>query len=159
MSMGTLPVAVNPGISQNGVEINFTWEISASPASEYHTDRTMLVIYFPDIKETCCQLIGAKRVEGKDVIVISQEHINQRMEAYISFAKDNGKAVSNSVHAGSLNASPKVTVEIKPAEEVKARAVKPAQGPVCENEKDIDVPNSSVTESINGFSGDSPGPG
>lgn len=65
----------------------------------------MLVIYFPDIKETCCQLIGAKRVEGKDVIVIGPEHVDQRMEAYISFAKDNGKAVSNSVHAGTLNAA------------------------------------------------------
>jgi hypothetical protein len=103
MSMGTLPVAVKPSISQNQEKITFNWEISDSPASEYHTDRTMLVIYFPDIKETCCQLIGAKRVEGKDVIVIGLEHINERMEAYISFAKDNGKAVSNSVHAGSLN--------------------------------------------------------
>lgn len=105
MSIGTLPVAVKPSISQNGVEITFNWEISTSPVSEYHTDRTMLVIYFPDIKETCCQLIGAKRVEGKDVIVIGPEHVDQRMEAYISFAKDNGKAVSNSVHPGTLNAA------------------------------------------------------
>ncbi|NQX41582.1 Acetyltransferase (GNAT) domain-containing protein [Pedobacter steynii] len=110
MSMGTLPVAINPGISQNQEKITFTWEISASPASEYHTDRTMLVIYFPDIKETCCQLVGAKRVEGKDLIVISQEHVNQRMEAYISFAKDNGKAVSNSIHAGSLNRDRKTEI-------------------------------------------------
>jgi len=104
MSMGNLPVAVNPSISQNGTEVTFNWETSASPVSEYHTDRSMLVIYFPDIKETCCQLIGAKRVEGKDVIVIGPEHINKRMEAYITFIKDNGKQISDSVHAGSLNA-------------------------------------------------------
>ena len=110
MSMGTLPVAVNPGISQNQEKITFTWEISDSPASEYHTDRTMLVIYFPDIKETCCQLVGAKRVEGQDVIVIGLEHVNERMEAYISFAKDNGKAVSNSIHAGSLNLDRKTEI-------------------------------------------------
>jgi len=110
MSMGTLPVAINPGISQNQEKITFTWEISDSPASEYHTDRTMLVIYFPDIKETCCQLVGAKRVEGKDVIVIGLEHVNERMEAYISFAKDNGKAVSNSIHAGSLNLDRKTEI-------------------------------------------------
>lgn len=117
MSMGTLPVAVNPSISQNGVEITFKWEISASPVSEYHTDRTMLVIYFPDIKETCCQLVGAKRVEGKDVIVIGPEHVNERMEAYISFAKDNGKAVSSSVHAGSLNTNRPVKQKIKAEED------------------------------------------
>ncbi|SHE56405.1 GNAT family N-acetyltransferase [Pedobacter caeni] len=103
MSMGTLPVAVKPSISQAEEKITFNWEISASPVSEYHTDRTMLVIYFPDIKETFYQLSGAKRVEGKDVVVISSEHINERMEAYISFVKDDGKAVSNSVHVGSLN--------------------------------------------------------
>lgn len=113
MSMGSLPVAVNPSISQNGERITFNWEISASPASEYHTDRAMLVVYFPDIKETCCQLIGAKRIEGEDVIVISKEHINQRMEAYITFIKDNGKAVSNSVHAGSLNTNPPIAAQIK----------------------------------------------
>lgn len=33
MSMGTLPVAVKPSISQNGVEITFNWEISTSPVS------------------------------------------------------------------------------------------------------------------------------
>jgi hypothetical protein len=95
--------AVNPGISQLKEKITFTWEISERPVSEYHTDRSMLVIYFPDIKETCCQLIGARRVEGKDVVIIGAEHVNQRMEAYITFIKDNGKAVSNSVYAGSLN--------------------------------------------------------
>ena len=113
MSMGRLPVAVNPSISQNGIEITFNWEVSASPASEYHTDRTMLVIYFPDIKETCCQLVGAKRIEGKDVIVIGPEHVDQRMEAYITFIKDNGKQISDSAHAGSLNTAPPVSTEIK----------------------------------------------
>ena len=113
MSMGKLPVAVNPSISQNGVEITFNWEISVSPADEYHTDRTMLVIYFPEIKETCCQLIGAKRVEGKDLIVIGPEHVNERMEAYITFVKDNGKQISDSVHAGSLNTNPPVSIKIK----------------------------------------------
>ncbi|NQX37458.1 hypothetical protein SAMN05421820_103558 [Pedobacter steynii] len=116
MSIGKLPVAVNPSISQNGTEITFNWEISASPASEYHTDRTMLVIYFPDIKETCCQLIGAKRVDGKDVIVIGPEHVNQRMEAYITFIKDNGKQISDSVHAGSLNTNPPAPARIKKGE-------------------------------------------
>ena len=117
MSMGALPVAVNPSISQSGAEIRFNWEISVSPVSEYHTDRTMLVIYFPDIKETCCQLIGAKRVEGNDVIVISQEHVNQRMEAYITFIKDNGKQISDSVYAGSLNSIKTSLPEISTSEQ------------------------------------------
>jgi hypothetical protein len=54
-----------------------------NPAGAYHTDRDMPVIYFSDLKETCSRLIGAKRIESKDMIVI--------------------KAVSNSIHVGRLN--------------------------------------------------------
>jgi hypothetical protein len=123
MSMGTLPVAVNPTISQLEENITFNWEKSDIPVSQYDTDRAMLVIYFPDLKETCCRLIGAKRVEGKDVLAISPEHINERMEAYISFAKEDGREISNSVHVGSLNTTPLVSMEIKPEEEVKIAEV------------------------------------
>jgi len=137
MSMGNLPVAVNPSISQSGTEVTFNWEISASPVSEYHTDRSMLVIYFPDIKETCCQLIGAKRVEGKDVIVIGPEHVNERMEAYITFIKDNGKEVSNSVHAGSLNTVKTSPPDISISEEINdikdTIATSPGDSGTCEH--------------------------
>ncbi|SHE76176.1 GNAT family N-acetyltransferase [Pedobacter caeni] len=108
MSMGTLPVAVNASISQNEEKITFNWDISDIPMSQYHNDRAMLVIYFPDLKDTCYQLIGAKRVEGKDVLTIDPAYINKRMEAYISFARQDGRAVSNSVHVGSLNLDRKV---------------------------------------------------
>jgi hypothetical protein len=112
MSMGNLPVALNPSISQVEEKITFQWEDSVIPGSEYASDRAMLVVYFPDIKETCCQLIGAKRIEGKDVVTISSEHINERMEAYISFVKDDGRRISNSVYAGSLNVEPDQPEEI-----------------------------------------------
>ncbi|WP_342328853.1 DUF6266 family protein [Pedobacter sp. FW305-3-2-15-E-R2A2] len=123
MSMGTLPGAVHPTVSQLEEKITFTWKKSDLPVSQYDTDRAMLVIYFPDLQESCCQLIGAKRVEGKDVITISSQHINKRMEAYISFAKQDGREISNSVHVGSLNATPLVSTEIKSEEEVKTAEV------------------------------------
>ena len=148
MSMGTLPVAVNPSVSQLNEKITFAWEISASPASEYHTDRTMLVIYFPDLKETCCQLIGAKRIEGKDVIVIGPEHINERMEAYISFAKDNGKAVSNSVHVGSLNANARISTEVQPEEETKVSNETPSKNNPDGNHKKQQTNNKYLFRSL-----------
>ncbi|RQO66488.1 hypothetical protein DBR43_30230 [Pedobacter sp. KBW06] len=119
MSMGTLPGAVNPTISQVEEYITFTWKKSDLPVSQYDTDRAMLVIYFPDLQETCCQLIGAKRVEGKDVIAISSQHINERMEAYISFAKEDGREISNSVHVGSLNLDRKATIAAESISEAK----------------------------------------
>jgi hypothetical protein len=87
--------------------------------SQYDTDRAMLVIYFPDLQESCCQLIGAKRVEGQDVITISSQHINKRMEAYISFAKQDGREISNSVHVGSLNLDLESTIADQSTSEIK----------------------------------------
>jgi hypothetical protein len=141
--MGTLPVAVHPSISQEEDKITFNWEISASPVSEYHTDRTMLVIYFPDLGVTFCQLVGAKRVEGKEVVVISSEHINERMEAYISFVKDDGTRISNSVHAGSLNAVSPVATEAESEEETKNQEVTAVSGPVCETIQKAQTMDSS----------------
>ena len=119
MSMGTLPVVVNPTISQLEEKITFNWDKSDIPVSQYDNDRAMLVIYFPDLKETCCQLIGAKRMEGKDVLAISPAHINERMEAYISFAKEDGREISNSVHVGSLNLDRKATIVDESTSEIK----------------------------------------
>ncbi|AOM76193.1 DUF6266 family protein [Pedobacter steynii] len=121
VSMGDLPVAVNPAISQNadGNEIEFSWEVPADLSYQYDNDRAMLMIYFPTLKVSCYHLIGSKRAEGKDTIRIDAAHAGERMEAYISFIKDNGKQVSNSVYAGSLNTSAKISDEIKSGKEVK----------------------------------------
>ncbi|MNV44943.1 hypothetical protein D3C71_1367230 [compost metagenome] len=115
--MGDLPVAVNPTISQNTDrnEIEFSWDIPADLPYQYDNDRAMLMIYFPALKVSCYHLIGSKRTEGKDTIRIDAAHIGERMEAYISFVKDNGKQVSNSVYAGSLNAGKEVIIPVQTA--------------------------------------------
>ena len=147
MSTGSLPVAANPSISQNGREITFNWEISASPASEYHTDRAMLVIYFPDIKETCCSLIGSKRVEGKDILVISHEHVNERMEAYISFMKDDGKKISNSAYAGALNTTLPISSKTVTEEGAKISHKTPSNNNSAKNHrKQQSLPKRSKTK-------------
>jgi hypothetical protein len=58
-------------------------------------------------------------VEGKDVITISSQHINKRMEAYISFAKQDGREISNSVHVGSLNLDLESTIADQSTSEIK----------------------------------------
>jgi len=103
LSMGTLPTAIHPTLSQTGDKITFNWEVTADQAYQYANDRAMLVVYFPDLKESRCDLIGARRIEGTHTLNINQEHVNERMEAYISFVKDNGREVSDSVYAGALN--------------------------------------------------------
>lgn len=105
MSMGTLPVAIGPSLSQTDEKVTFSWKVTPEHSGQYASDRAMLVVYFPDLKITCADLSGSKRIEGTHTLKIPNEYINERMEAYISFVKDNGREVSNSVHAGALNAS------------------------------------------------------
>jgi predicted acetyltransferase len=113
LSMGTLPVAIHPTISQTDDRITFNWEVTADQAYPYTNDRAMLVVYFPDLKVSRCDLIGSKRIEGTHTLNIDPEHINERMEAYISFVKDNGREVSNSTYAGALNAFKNIEISEK----------------------------------------------
>jgi RimJ/RimL family protein N-acetyltransferase len=104
LSMGTLPAAIHPTISQTADKITFKWEVTEDQKYQYANDRAMLVVYFPDLKVSRCDLLGSRRIEGAHTLNIDPEHVNERMEAYISFVKDNGRAVSNSTYAGALNA-------------------------------------------------------
>ena len=117
LSMWTLPVAIHPTLSQTGDKITFNWEVTADQAYQYANDRAMLVVYFPDLKVSRCDLIGARRIEGTHTLNINQEHVNERMEAYISFVKDNGREVSDSVYAGALNALKNIEIPEKIAPE------------------------------------------
>jgi hypothetical protein len=143
MSMGSLPAVEHPSISQDGTKITFNWEVPAGPLSQYDTDRAMLVVYFPDTKETCCQLIGAKRVEGKDVIVIGPDHINEHMEAYISFMRDDGREVSNSSYAGSLNKVLPVSTGVKPEKEA---GILSAEEPKIRNKEENKLNNLDLSK-------------
>lgn len=105
LSMGTLAGAVNPTVSQADDKITFNWKLPTHLERMSDDDRAMLVVYFPDLKVSCCHLIGSKRIEGSYTLTIGPDHVNEHMEAYISFVKDNGREVSNSAYAGALNAS------------------------------------------------------
>jgi RimJ/RimL family protein N-acetyltransferase len=112
VSMGDLPVAVNPVINQTAKadEIEFNWEVAADLPIQRYNDRAMLMVYFPELKLTFYHLSGSKRVEGKDILRIDSDYAGERMEAYISFIKDDGQSVSNSVYAGSLNLDHKTQI-------------------------------------------------
>ncbi|WP_342333312.1 DUF6266 family protein [Pedobacter sp. FW305-3-2-15-E-R2A2] len=120
VSMGDLPMAVNPVINQTSKpdEIEFNWEVAADLSIQRYNDRAMLMVYFPELKLTFYHLSGSKRVEGKDILRIDSDYAGERMEAYISFIKDDGQRVSNSVYAGSLNLDRKTQISAQANAEI-----------------------------------------
>ena len=102
LSMGSLLIAEKPQIQLIGEEVEFSWAFSKDRWRENGNDRAMLLVYFPDGNAERHVLSGARRSEGKDRLYIGPRFANQRMEAYISFIKDDGSEISDSVYVGSI---------------------------------------------------------
>lgn len=113
LSMGSLLTAEKPQITRIGDEIEFSWAFSERVSGENRNDRAMLLIYFPDSEEEKHILSGARRSEGKDRLYVGSRLADQRMEAYISFIKDDGSEISDSVYVGSIGKTDLKSKEIK----------------------------------------------
>ncbi|WP_316839090.1 DUF6266 family protein [Pedobacter gandavensis] len=108
LSMGTLLKAENPQIQLIGTAIEFTWDVPDDLPWENRKDRAMLQICFPgNTQQTHC-LSASHREDGKHTLQIDPSLVNARIEAYISFIKADGSAISDSVHAGSIAKKEKV---------------------------------------------------
>lgn len=127
LSMGSLLAAEKPQITRIGEEIEFTWEFSERVSGENRNDRAMLLIYFPDSEEEKHILSGARRSEGKDRLYIGSRLANQRMEAYISFIKDDGSEISDSVYVGIIEKAALKGEEIKHIKKQDSTAVNRAE--------------------------------
>lgn len=103
VSMGELSPALNPGIAIMPEGIEFTWDLAPAAPSRSKTDRTMLLLFFPDQAEAIYILSGAQRKERRDAVELTAEYLARRIEAYIAFVAADRKSVSDSVWVESLN--------------------------------------------------------
>lgn len=128
VSKGSLPVAKTPQIAKVAGGIEFIWD-TTDMASQHKNDRAMVMVFFSKSKITHYHLSGAKRVEGKDLLRIDSSLVDEQMEAYISFIKDDTTAISDSVYAGSIPA----VMPTPPEKTVDARAKSSTDGQLKTN--------------------------
>lgn len=102
LSKGPLPFALNPSILKVNGGIQFQWEVPADMPSNYHHDRAMTVLLFPEEKIISCIYSGSRREEGKEFFQISPDLSEKHLEAYLIFVSYNGQQISDSVYAGSF---------------------------------------------------------
>ncbi|WP_316838569.1 DUF6266 family protein [Pedobacter gandavensis] len=131
LSMGTLLKAENPQIQLIGTAIEFTWDVPDDLPWENRKDRAMLQICFPgNTQQTHC-LSASHREDGKHTLQIDPSLVNARIEAYISFIKADGSAISDSVHAGSIAKKEKIAEpeieKTEPTEKAEKNASKEVQ--------------------------------
>ncbi|MNL07535.1 hypothetical protein D3C87_1282150 [compost metagenome] len=97
VSMGTLEPPLAPAVNLTGSLLTFTWAADADMDYSIKNDRTMTLVYCPELTKATYFFSGARRSTGTDAIELPPEYQNKELHCYIAFKAANGKSVSNSI--------------------------------------------------------------
>ncbi|MBB5440788.1 hypothetical protein HDC92_004492 [Pedobacter sp. AK017] len=97
LSQGSLEPAINPQARLSSHTLSITWEVSPEMNWGIKNDRTMLLVYCPELHKAIYVLSGATRITGQDEIELPANYLGREIHLYIAFRASNGKNISNSV--------------------------------------------------------------
>ena len=100
VSKGSLTPALGAAANLLTDGVEFTWQLGEDINWESKNDRTMLLLYFPTKGEMIYVLTGAQRRDERDFIALTPAYLSTPMQAYIAFASEDRKKISNSVWVG-----------------------------------------------------------
>lgn len=86
-------------------QVEFTWQDNSTDGNANATDKSMLLVYNPDKKQSAFVLEGADRSSGLDVVSIPDSFSGDEVQLFMAFITADGSRVSNSVYLGSGTAS------------------------------------------------------
>jgi len=98
VTKGNLAPALNPTAVLTGTELNINWEVSPNMSWEIKNDRTMLLIFCPELNKSVYVLSGNRRSTGNDGIELPPNFQNKDLHIYLAFTAGNRKSVSDSVY-------------------------------------------------------------
>lgn len=88
----------NPAVAPVAEGLKFTWDVARTWPE--HTDRVMMLAYFPGLGKASFVRLGAARSAGVDLLVLEPELQNAYKEVYMAFVAEDLEEVSNSVYLG-----------------------------------------------------------
>ncbi|SHG14987.1 DUF6266 family protein [Pedobacter caeni] len=103
LSKGTLPAAKDIRMEKKDTGVLVSWDPYYLDRELRHDDCVMILLYYPLRRKVRSFLNAARREEGKYLIELEEEWLNEPIEAYISFKTADGKEVSDSLYVGNLN--------------------------------------------------------
>ena len=80
--------------------ILFTWNPALTSAIFKTSDQAMFMVYFPQRQFGIYQLSGARRTQGKELLMLPESNRPLVAATYISFISANHKAISDSKYVG-----------------------------------------------------------
>jgi len=100
INTGLLEPAINPQVSLTGTLLTITWSVTADMDWGIKNDRTMLLVYCPELDKVVYVLSGARRSSGQDEMELPANYAGKELQVYISFKASNGKSISDSCWVG-----------------------------------------------------------
>ncbi|EDM38027.1 hypothetical protein PBAL39_16419 [Pedobacter sp. BAL39] len=104
LSSGTVPAPEGVSISKADQGVLIKWGEALPGPVRRLEDGVMVLLHFPEANHSMMTFHAGKRKDGSCFYELPKSYQNRHIEAYISFRQSDGKAVSDSVYAGSLNA-------------------------------------------------------
>jgi hypothetical protein len=92
---------INAAVILQNNYLVFSW--TADLSYEHSSDRVMLLAYAPALNEAVYTLCGAKRMDGRDVLLLPDNTWGEKViEIYLSFVTENRKQCTNSIYLGQM---------------------------------------------------------
>jgi hypothetical protein len=92
---------INAAVSLQNNYLVFSW--TADLSYQHSSDRVMLLAYAPALDEAVYTLCGAKRRDGRDVLLLPENTWKEKViEIYFSFVSENRKQCTNSIYLGQV---------------------------------------------------------
>jgi hypothetical protein len=108
LSNGNLPGANDLKIEKKEKGVLVGWD----PSGKYN-DTVMILLYHPQRKTAMPVINACRRDAGSYFVGLSEQQVNEPIEAYICFKSANGKAISDSAYIGNLNGEVESQEEIR----------------------------------------------
>ncbi|EDM36640.1 hypothetical protein PBAL39_25270 [Pedobacter sp. BAL39] len=113
LSRGTVPAPEGVSISKTDQGVLIKWEEAPPGPLRRGQDGVMVLVYFPEQNFSLATFHAGKRKDGSCCFEVPKSYLHKHMEVYISFRQSDGKAVSDSVYAGNLNAEHETVKDIE----------------------------------------------
>lgn len=110
VSQGNLPGAINPVCSsEEAAKVKISWAPNTGQDLASDSDKAMVVVYHPELKEAVYMLDAAQRIDGLLSLALPANFSGGLVHCYLSFMSlgtalsgQSKQAISNSAYAGSV---------------------------------------------------------
>lgn len=102
LSTGSAVPAIEPIVTAvtGGLKYSWDWNPRDYKSGE---DQVMMMAYMPDENAAAYEIAGAKRKYKEDFLFMPPSYLQQRLELFIAFIKNDRTMVSNSMYLGRIN--------------------------------------------------------